>query len=80
MLHTRFRDLREDKDMTQEKMASYLHIRRNTYGNYENGKRAVPLCTMIALADYFEVNLDYLIGRTDEKEMLPKSKIWKRIE
>ena len=80
MLRTRFKDLREDNNITQATIAEYLHVRQNTYCNYENGKHAMPLCTMIAFADYFEVNLDYLIGRTDEKEMLPKSKIWKRIE
>lgn len=80
MLHTRFKDLREDKDITQTEMAEYLHVKQNTYCNYENGKRAMPLRTMIAFADYFGVNLDYLVGRTDEQKMLPKSKLWKRLE
>ena len=80
MLHKRFKDLREDKDLTQQEMAEYLYVNRNTYGSYENEKRAMPLCMMIALADYFEVNLDYLVGRTDEKQMLPPSKIWRGVE
>lgn len=75
MLHTRFKELREDNDITQEQMAQYLHVKQNTYCNYENGKRGMPLEAMIRFADYFKVNLDYLIGRTDERKMLPPSKI-----
>ena len=74
MWRYRIRELREDHDLTQRFIASYLSIAQNTYSNYENGKREIPMEQMIRLADFYKVNMDYLIGRTDEKGMLPPSK------
>ncbi len=60
----RLKDLREDNELTQSKLAEYLHIRQNTYSQYECGQRQVPLDILIKLADYYNVTLDYLVGRT----------------
>lgn len=60
----RLKDLREDNELTQNKLAEYLHVRQNTYSQYENGQRQVPLDILIKLADYYNVTLDYLVGRT----------------
>lgn len=62
----RLRDLREDRDLTQTQIADYLKIRQNTYSQYENGKREIPLDFLWKLADYYNVSIDYLIGRTDK--------------
>lgn len=62
----RLKDLREDHDLTQAKLSEYLHIKQNTYSQYENGQRQVPLDILIALADYYNVTLDYLVGRTEK--------------
>ena len=43
----RLRDLREDNDLTQQDIATYLHIRQNTYSQYENGQRSLPIDTLI---------------------------------
>lgn len=69
----RLRELREDNDLTQKYIAAYLCVVQNTYSNYENGNRAIPIAYLERLADYYEVNMDYLLGRTDVREPLPQS-------
>ena len=63
----RIRDLREDSDLTQKEVAEYLHIRQNTYSQYENGKRQMSIDVLIALARFYHTSTDYLLGLTDEK-------------
>ena len=62
----RLKDLREDSELTQAKLAEYLHVKQNTYSQYENGQRQVPLDILIRLADLYNVTLDYLVGRTNK--------------
>ncbi len=64
----RIRDLREDSDLTQREIAEYLHIRQNTYSQYENGQRQLPIDVLIALAKYYHTSTDYLLGLTDQRE------------
>ena len=64
----RIRDLREDADITQKEIAAYLHIRQNTYSQYENGQRQLPINVLIALAKYYKTSVDYILGFTDEKK------------
>lgn len=59
----RLRDLREDKDMKQKEIAAILGIDQRVYSNYETGKRDIPLRHLIALADFYHVTTDYLLGR-----------------
>lgn len=63
----RLRDLREDNDITQSQIASELNIRQNTYSQYENGKRQMPIELLWKLADYYNTSIDYLVGRTNTK-------------
>lgn len=63
----RLRDLREDNDITQSQIASVLNIRQNTYSQYENGKRQMPIELLWRLADYYNTSIDYLVGRTNTK-------------
>lgn len=63
----RLRDLREDNDITQSQIASVLNIKQNTYSQYENGKRQIPLELLWKLADYYNTSIDYLVGRTNTK-------------
>ena len=74
VLQNRIRELREDNDLAQKYIASYLCVAQNTYSNYESGNREIPIAQLIRLADYYNVNLDYLLGRTDVREPLPRSK------
>lgn len=62
----RLRDLREDKDITQNQIASILNVKQNTYSQYENGKREVPIDVLWKLADYYNVSIDYLVGRQND--------------
>ncbi len=64
----RIRDLREDHDLTQKEVAEYLHIKQNTYSQYENGQRQLPLECLIALAKLYKTSTDYILGLTDQKE------------
>ena len=62
----RIKDLREDNDITQKEIADYLHIKQNTYSQYENGQRQLPLDVLISLAKYYKTSTDYILGLTDE--------------
>ena len=61
----RLKDIREDRDITQKEIADYLHIKQNTYSQYESGKRQLPIEVLIALAGYYQVTTDYLLGLSD---------------
>ena len=62
-IYPRIRDLREDKDKTQKEIATYLNMQLTVYQRYERGEREIPLWAAIRLADYYNVSLDYLVGR-----------------
>jgi len=68
----RLRDMREDNDLKQEHIAKLLNVKQNTYSQYENGKREIPLQMLWKLADYYNTSIDYLIGRTDEKDFIKR--------
>ena len=61
----RLKDIREDRDITQKEIADYLHVRQNTYSQYESGKRQLPIEVLIALARFYQVTTDYLLGLSD---------------
>lgn len=60
------RDLREDHDLSQQKVADYLNIHRSVYRRYESGERETPVWVVDRLADFYKVSTDYLLGRTDD--------------
>lgn len=70
-MYHRIRDLREDHDLLQKDIASYLQCTQVCYSNYENGKRDVPTDVLIALAHYYHTSTDYLLGLTDEIRPYP---------
>lgn len=61
-LHVIIRDLREDLDIKQKTVAEYLGVSQQTYSNYENGRRDIPLWAVLKLSEYFKVSTDYLLG------------------
>lgn len=65
MLYKRIRDLREDRDIPQRKMAEYLQIHQTTYSDYELGNLNVPVDVLIKLAKFYETSIDYIVGLTD---------------
>lgn len=64
----RIKDLREDNDLTQRELAEYLHIKQNTYSQYENGQRQLPIEALVMLAKYYKTSTDYILGLTNKKE------------
>ena len=69
MLYKRIRDLREDKDLNQQKMGEILSCSQRVYSNYERGELDIPTEILIKLADFHNVSVDYLLNRTNNKDM-----------
>lgn len=63
---TRLREIRKEKEKKQKECAAYLGIQVRSYQAYEGGEREPGIKSLIALADFFDVTLDYLMGRTDQ--------------
>ncbi|EAG9554688.1 helix-turn-helix transcriptional regulator, partial [Listeria monocytogenes] len=59
--------IREDNDITQQQMAKLLNVSQNTYSQYETGKIEWTATTLIKIADYFDVSVDYLLDRKKNK-------------
>ena len=70
----RLKDVREDRDVKQKTVAEYLHIKQNTYSQYENGQRQIPIVFLIQLAKFYGVSTDYLLGLTEQEKPYPPSK------
>ena len=66
--YRRIRELREDHDKTQVEIARYLGMKQPQYFRYEQGYRDIPTDVLIALADYYGVTTDYILG-LDEKRV-----------
>ena len=69
MKFQRIQDLRTDADMSQKQLSEILHISQRSYSHYETGSRNIPVEMLIRLANYYDISGDYLVGRTDKKEM-----------
>ena len=72
MIYERLSLLREQKEITQAKLAEKLNIAQNTYSQYENGKRDISTDALKKLAIYYNTSVDYLIDLTDEKKPYPR--------
>ena len=68
MKYQRIQDLRIDSDLSQKQLGEVLHISQRSYSHYETGSRGIPVEMLIRLADYYDTTIDYLVGRTDNKE------------
>ncbi len=65
--YPRIRDLREDHDLTQAQVGQAINVPQRTYAYYESGQRMVPPHVLCALADFYQVSVDYILGRTERK-------------
>lgn len=74
----RLKEIREDKDLKQEDIAKFLKIPRQNYSRYELGIVSMPIERYAKLADYYNVSIDYLVGRTDERQPYAKSIVTKK--
>ena len=67
--YPRLRDLREDADLTQAQVGQALHLTQRAYAYYESGQRMLPPQVLCALARYYGVSVDYLLGETDVRAL-----------
>lgn len=74
MPYQRIRDLREDRDLYQKDIASYLKCTQSCYSHYEIGDRDIPTQILIKLADFYNTSTDYLLGRTDNPKPYKSAK------
>ncbi len=65
-MNFRLKELRKKQNISQLKLAIDLNMNQNTISRYENMERQADYDTLIKFADYFNVSLDYLLGRIDE--------------
>lgn len=61
----RLRDLREDADLTQKQAGALLNTTQQQYAKYELGVQEIPTRHLVTLADYYDVSVDYIVGRAD---------------
>lgn len=61
----RIREIREDHSLTQQKIADLLHIGQRTYADYESGKTRIPVDSLLILAKYYDVSMDYITGASN---------------
>lgn len=67
----RIREIREDRSLTQQKVADLLHIGQRTYADYESGKTRIPVDSLLILAKYYDVSLDYITGASNYRTRYP---------
>lgn len=68
---SRIRALREDRDLAQKEIAALLNVGQKTYSDYELGKTRIPLESVITLAKFYNVSMDYICGTTNILEPFP---------
>ena len=69
MLSENIKNLRKAKGISQLKLALDLNTNQNTVSRYETGEREPSISDLIKIADYFNVSIDYLVGRTDNPKI-----------
>lgn len=75
--YPRLRDLREDRDLSQQQVADFLDMKQPQYSRYERGLRDIPTDILIRLAAYYKTSADYILGLTDERKPYPhKLRSW----
>lgn len=71
----RLRDLKEDNDIKQSDVAKIINMSEKQYARYERGETDVPLQVAIKLSEYYNVSIDYIAGRTNDKRGLTRSEL-----
>lgn len=69
---TRLRDIREDSDLLQKDIAKVIHVNQQTYSSYELGIRKIPVDILIELAKFYNVDMNYICGVSDELRPFPQ--------
>ncbi|MBQ7827418.1 MAG: helix-turn-helix transcriptional regulator [Clostridia bacterium] len=71
-MYKRIRDLREDNDLNQTKVAEMLGMSQTGYSKYETGENDIPTAVLIKLARFYGTSVDYLLGETNKRERYPE--------
>lgn len=74
MIIKRVKDLREDRDLSQEQLCRAIEYKQQTYSYYETGKRTLPYELLIKLALFYNTSTDYILGLTNIKQPYPRRK------
>lgn len=69
-VYPRLRDLREDRDLSQKRVAELLNMSQTGYSKYETGENDIPTQVLITLSRFYNVSIDYLLGQTDDPRRL----------
>ena len=64
-IYMKLKELREENQLTQTEIAEILHVKQNTYSQYENEKRELPISVLIQLAKFYKVTTDYILDLED---------------
>lgn len=67
-MYRRLRDLREDHDLSQAKLAKMIGMSQTGYSKYETGENDIPTAILIRLSRLYDTSVDYILGETDRKE------------
>lgn len=67
--YERLRDLREDADLTQKEVGALLKTTQQQYAKYELGVQEIPTHHLIRLAEYYDVSVDYIVGRSEWEDV-----------
>lgn len=67
----RIREIREDHSLTQQKVADLLNIGQRTYADYESGKTRIPVDSLLILARFYNISMDYITGASNIKTEYP---------
>lgn len=70
--YPRLRDLREDRDLSQQQVADYLGMKQPQYSRYERGQRDIPTDVLILLARMYKTSTDYILGLTNDSRPYQK--------
>ncbi len=70
----RIKGLREDSDLNQTQIAKIINVAQTTYSDYEKGKIRIPIDIIIKLAEFYDVDMNYITGVSDIKLKFPKHK------
>jgi len=69
--YERIREIREEHYYTQQKIADLLNVGQRTYSDYESGKTRIPIDSILILAKFYDVSLDYITGASNVKNNYP---------
>lgn len=78
LMMNRLRDLREERDLKQKDIATYLCMSQTGYAAYETGENDIPTWVLLKLSEYYSTSIDYILFNTDERVKYKNSKIDKK--